>query len=262
MRSRQARPPGRLQSRQLVLPLLGLLVAGCAGGTTGAGSSDDTTVTVLAAASLTETFGELELIYEKEVEVDVRISFDSSATLAGQAVEGAPADVLATADEVTMETATDGGVTATEPEVFATNSMVLVVPAGNPAGIESFADLDSGISYVTCAESAPCGVLARSLLDANQVEAAPKSFEVDVKAVLTKVELDEADAGMVYASDATASGDKVETIEIPMSAEEINHYPIATLEQSEEPDLAQEWVDLVLSAQGQRILNEAGFGSP
>ncbi len=250
----------RRPARRVPAALL-LLVAGCGGGTTGEGSS---TLTVLAASSLSETFGALEDIYEEErTAVDVRISYDSSATLAGQAVEGAPADVLATADEVTMRTATDGGVTATEPEPFATNTLVLVVPAGNPAGIETFADLENDdISYVTCAESAPCGVLAKTLLDANQIEAAPKSFEVDVKAVLTKVELDEADAGLVYETDAVASGERSETIEIPKAAEGITSYLIVTLKQSEDPSLAQEWVDLVLSEKGQRILGEAGFGSP
>jgi len=221
-------------------------------------------MTVLAASSLSETFAELEAVFEEEHEgVDVRISYDSSATLAGQAVAGAPADVLATADEVTMRTATDGGVTATQPQLFATNTMVLVVPAENPARIETFADLDNGgISYVTCAESAPCGALAKTLLHANEIQATPKSFEVDVKAVLTKVELDEADAGLVYESDAVTSGDKIVGIEIPKAAAEVNCYPIATLEQSEDPALAEEWVDLVLSEEGQGILGEAGFGSP
>ena len=241
-----------------------LVVTACGGSTTGDSSSGDTTLTVLAASSLTETFGELETIYEEEHEgVDVRISYDSSATLAGQAVEGAPADVLATADTATMEMATEADVTEREPEMFATNTMVLVVPAGNPAGIEGFTDIDSeDVSYLACEESAPCGALAKTLLDANQIQARPRSFEVDVKAVLTKVELDEADAGMVYETDAVASGDNVETIDIAKASAEVNSYPIAALQQSENPDLAQEWVDLVLSEQGQGILTQAGFGSP
>jgi molybdate transport system substrate-binding protein len=252
-------------ARPAILTSVGilLLAAGC-GGDSDDGASEGETVTVLAASSLTETFTELEGIYQEEHEgVDVRISFDSSSTLAGQAIEGAPADVLATADEATMAMATDADVTAEEPQLFATNTMVMVAPAGNLAGIVSFEDLNQeGITYIACEKSAPCGALAKTLLDANQIEAAPSSFEVDVKAVLTKVELDEADAGLVYESDAVASGDKVETIEIPMAEQEINNYPIATLTQSENPDLATDWVDLVLSEEGQGILGEAGFGAP
>ena len=263
--SAPARLPARLPALlpALLPPLLLALLAGC-GVTADGDSSDAETLTVLAASSLTETFGVLEADYEREHPgVDVRISFDSSATLAGQAVEGAPADVLATADEATMATAVDAGTTATEPEVFATNTLVLVVPAGNPAGIGTFADLDQeGVDYVACEESAPCGALAQTLLEANRVQAAPRSFEVDVKAVLTKVELDEADAGLVYRSDAVAAGEKVETFEIPRAAGEVNRYPIAALEQSRSPDLAQSWVELVLSERGQSVLGDAGFGTP
>lgn len=241
-----------------------LAVAGCSGGTTDAAGSDDTTLTVLAAASLTETFTELERIYEKDhAGVDVRLAFDSSTTLAGQVVEGAPGDVLATADARTMRTATDAGATAEEPTLFATNTMALVVPADNPAGIETFADLDQdGVSYVACAESAPCGALARSLLDLNHVEAAPKSFEINVKAVLTKVELDEADAGLVYATDAASAGDMVDTIAIPNSSEAVTSHLVAPLQQSEHGDLAREWVALTVSEEGQDVLREAGFGTP
>jgi len=241
-----------------------LTVAGCSSGTTAAPGPDDTTLTVLAAASLTETFTELKHVYERDHPgVDVRLAFDSSATLAGQVVEGAPADVLATADARTMATVTDADATAAEPKLFATNTMVLVVPAGNPAGIESFADLDrDGVSYLTCAESAPCGVVAKSLLDRNHVGAPPKSFEIDVKAVLTKVELDEADAGLVYATDAASAGTTVETIAIPGSSDAVNPYLVAPLRQSENLDAARAWVELVLSENGQHVLGEAGFGAP
>ena len=242
--------------------LLLLAVAGC-GGTT-LTSESGSTLTVLAAASLTETFTELEGIYEKDHPgVDVRLAFDSSATLAGQVVEGAPADVLATADPRTMATVTAADATAAEPALFATNTMVLVVPAGNRAGIKTFADLDQdGVSYLTCAESAPCGAVAGSLLDLNQIGSPPKSFEIDVKAVLTKVELDEADAGLVYATDAASAGDTVETIAIPGSAEAVNSYLVAPLRRSEHLGAARDWVELMLSEKGQRVLRQAGFGPP
>jgi molybdate transport system substrate-binding protein len=239
------------------------LLAGCSGGTTDAAGSDDGgTLTVLAAASLTESFTELADIYEKEHPgVDVRLAFDSSATLAGQVREGAPADVLATADAPTMREVSDAGVAVGEPSLFATNTMVLVVPAANPARISAFADLE-GTTYVTCATSAPCGALAESLLDLNHVATEPRSLEVDVKAVLNKVVLDEADAGLVYATDAVAAGDKVEVVEIPNSSEAVNSYLVAVMEQSEDRRLARDWVDLVLSGEGRSVLERAGFGPP
>lgn len=240
----------------LALALLPL--AGCSGGDGQDG--DDTTITVLAAASLTETFTELATRFEDEHPgVDVRLAFDSSATLAQQAVEGAPADVLATADTATMDGAADA--LAAEPEVFATNTLVMVTPAGNPAGLDGFSDLD-GSTYVVCVETAPCGKVARALLDADGVTTEPASLEVDVKAVLARVTGDEADAGLVYASDAVAAGDAVETFDVPGAADQVTAYPIAPLTQSEHPDLAQEFVDLVLSRDGQAVLADAGFGPP
>ncbi|HET6625138.1 MAG TPA: molybdate ABC transporter substrate-binding protein [Nocardioidaceae bacterium] len=238
-------------------------VAGCAGGTTGgADGAGRETLTVLAAASLTESFTELgDAFEEQHPAVDVRLAFDSSATLAGQVVEGAPADVLATADVRTMRTVTEAGATAGEPRLFAQNSMVLVVPAGNPAGIERFADLE-GSTYLACVTSAPCGALARTLLEANQVATPPKSLEVDVKAVLNKVVLDEADAGLVYASDATAAGDRVQVLEIPKSSGAVNSYLVAPLRESEHARLARDWVDLLLSDRGRAVLRHDGFGTP
>jgi molybdate transport system substrate-binding protein len=249
--------------RALVLAGCLLATSACAAGTTDpAGADRDTTLTVLAAASLTDTFTELADVYEHEHPgIDVRLAFDSSATLAGQVLQGAPADVLATADAPTMRQVTDSGVTLGEPALFATNTMVLVVPAGNPAGITSLADL-AGTTYVTCVASAPCGALARSLLDLNQVTAEPRSEEVDVKAVLNKVVLDEADAGLVYVTDATAAGDKVQVLDIPNSSEAVNSYLVAVLEQTEDQGAARDWVDLVLSAEGRSVLSDAGFGLP
>jgi len=193
--------------------------------------------------------------------VEVRLAFDSSATLAQQAVEGAPADVLATADTATMDSATDA--LAADPHVFTTNTGVLVTPADNPAGIADFADIDSdAVDYVVCVDTAPCGKVAAALLEQNGIAQDPASEEVDVKAVLAKVTSGEADAGIVYATDATAAGDAVGTVEIPGAADQITTYPIAPLKQSESADLAQEFVDLVLSDDGRQVLAAAGFGQP
>lgn len=244
--------------RGRVLPALALALlpaAGCA-------DDRDTTITVLAAASLTESFEDLAARFESDHPgVEVRLAFDSSATLAQQAVEGAPADVLATADETSMEQA--GAALEGDPQVFASNTLVLVTPSANPAGLEGVADLGSGdVTWVACVETAPCGRVARALLTANDVTTDAASLEVDVKAVLAKVTGDEADAGIVYATDAEAAGAQVRTFRIPYSAENATRYQLALLERSGDRALAQEFVDLVLSVDGQRVLSDAGFGQP
>lgn len=241
----------------LVLALVGTGVVACSD------DGSDSELTVLAAASLNETFTTLADAFETaHPDVSVRLSFDSSATLAGQAVGGAPADVLATADASTMQDAVDAGAVIS-PAPFASNTMTLVVPAGNPAGITSFVDLDApGVDYVVCVDTAPCGRAGAGLLDRNGIAAEPASLETDVKAVLAKVVSDEADAGLVYVTDAVAAGDAVQALDIPEADTEALQYPIGVLEQAGDRDLAQEFVDLVLSAEGQAILRDAGFGAP
>lgn len=248
----------RLAPALAVLSLL-LPLGACGGDDSGSGVQQ---ITVLAAASLTETFTELAHDFEKEHPgVTVKLAFDSSATLAQQAVDGAPADVLATADTSTMDSARDA--LDGDPTTFATNTMVLVTPQDNPAGITGFEDLDQGdVTYVACVETAPCGKVAAALLQDDGVTRKPASLEVDVKSVLAKVTSDEADAGLVYATDAQAAGDAVTSFEIPRAADEVTSYPIATLQQSKAPDLARQFVDLVTSAAGQRVLTAAGFGKP
>jgi molybdate transport system substrate-binding protein len=245
--------------------LLAPLPACGGGGAGGGGDGDgdgDRTITVLAAASLTETFTELaERFEEDHPGVTVKLAFDSSATLAQQAVDGAPADVLATADVATMDTARD--VLADEPRIFATNTMVLVTPPDNPAGIARFADLDTGdVTFVVCVETTPCGKVAAALLEDNTVAAEPASLEVDVKSVLAKVTSDEADAGLVYATDAVAAGDTVRSLDVPHAEDEVTAYPIAPLDQARDADAARQFVELVRSDTGRRVLADAGFGAP
>jgi len=247
----------------LALSLVGLVLplAACGGGD-GASGSSDRTITVLGAASLTGTFTDLAAQFEKDHPgVDVKLAFDSSATLAQQAVDGAPADVLATADTETMDSAKSA--LADAPQDFATNTMVLVTPKDDPAGISRFSDINrSGVTYVACVDTAPCGKVAAALMSDNKVTSKPASLEVDVKSVLAKVTSNEADAGFVYATDAVAAGDQVRTLSIPHATDEITTYPIAPLTQSKESGLAQQFVDLVLSDQGQQALQDAGFGKP
>lgn len=228
-------------------------------------TSDDAdagTLTVLAASSLTEPFTELGKRFEAEnpgVEVD--FSFGSSTTLAEQVTQGAPGDVLATADRVSMDLAVAGDAVDGDPAAFATNVLVLVVPAGNPARIDGLEDLD-GTDWVRCTDDAPCGKVAAALLEADDVDSEPKSLEIDVKSVLAKVTSGEADAGLVYASDALAAADAVETIELPGATEQVTTYFIGALDDAGSDELAAEWVTFVSSDEGRQILTDAGFGAP
>ena len=217
-------------------------------------------LTVLAASSLTDVYEELAAGFEEENEAEVTFSFGSSTDLAEQAADGAPGDVLSTADATSMQAAEDAGVTGDVVE-FAGNVMVIVTPAGNPAGVEGLDDLE-GATWVRCADEVPCGRVAQAVLEDNGVTAEPASLEEDVRSTLDKVVSGEADAGLVYASDAVAAGDDVEAVEIPGAEEEPTTYFTTTLEQSEDDDLAQKWVDLVTSEEGGAALTEAGFTLP
>jgi molybdate transport system substrate-binding protein len=245
-----------LVSLVLVLPL-----AGCGGGDAGsADEADAGTLTVLAAASLTDVFEQLATPFEEEHGVDVTFSFGSSTDLAEQVADGAPGDVLATADSTSMGLAEDAGVTG-DVETFATNVLTIVVPKGNPAGIGSLDDL-TDTTWVRCADEVPCGKVALAVLEATGITADPVSLEEDVRATLDKVISGEADAGLVYATDAVAAGDEVEAVEIPGAEQDLTSYFATTLEQSEHPDLAADWVAWVTSEEGRAILADAGFGSP
>jgi molybdate transport system substrate-binding protein len=215
---------------------------------------------VLAAASLTDVFQQLATPFEEEHDATVTFSFGSSTDLAEQVADGAPGDVLATADEASMQLAEDAGATG-EVETFATNVLTIVVPTGNPAGIDSLDDL-AGATWVRCADEVPCGKVAVSLLDAAGVTAEPVSLEEDVRATLDKVVSGEADAGLVYATDAVAAADEVDAVEIPGAEEALTSYYAATLEQSGDAGLAADWVAWVTSEEGRAILEDAGFGSP
>jgi molybdate transport system substrate-binding protein len=224
------------------------------------GSDDDRTLTVLAAASLTDVFEDLAESFEADHDADVVFSFGSSTALAEQAAEGAPGDVLATADETSMRVAREAGMIG-EIASFATNRLVIVTPPDNPAGIESLVDLGGAI-WVRCADEVPCGRVALGVLADHGITAEPASLEEDVRAAVDKVASGEADAGLVYATDAVAAGDRVTRIEIPGAESRATSYVLATLDQTEDAELAREWVDLVLSAEGRETLSTAGFGTP
>lgn len=245
-------------SLALVLPLAACGGGGDGGGASSGGGKDE--LTVLAAASLTDVFQQLADGFEKQNDATVTFSFDSSTNLAQQAADGAPGDVLATADSTSMSLAEDAGVTG-KIETFATNVLTIVVPTGNPAGIASLDDLE-GTTWVRCADEVPCGKVALAVLGAAGVTAEPASLEDDVRATLDKVVSGEADAGLVYATDAVAAGDDVEAVAIAGAEDNLTSYYATVLEQSENPDLAADWVAWVTSKEGQAILADAGFGSP
>ena len=243
-----------------------LLMAGttACGGDDDGGDGGETTLTVYAAASLTSTFEQLGEDFEADHDgVTVEFNFAGSSDLVSQIQSGAPADVFASADEANMEKLTADGLNGSDPELFATNTLEIATPPDNPAGVETFQDLaDPDINLVICAPEVPCGAAAQSVAETAGVELQPDSEEQAVTDVLGKVTSGEADAGLVYVTDVIAAGDDVLGIEFPESESVVNNYPIATVADSENADLAQEFVDLVLSDEGQQALADAGFGAP
>jgi molybdate transport system substrate-binding protein len=221
------------------------------------------TLTVLAAASLTESFTALEKRFETEhAGVDVKISFAGSSALAQQIIQGAKADVFASADEANMKKVTDASLTADTPQIFATNQLTIAVPPGNPKKITGLADLGKdGVIVVVCAPQVPCGTAAQKVERAAGVPVKPRSEEQDVKAVLTKVQAGEADAGLVYLTDVNSAKGKVEGVAFPEAAQAVNRYPIAVVKDAPQADLAKAFVDLVRGA-GKDELTKVGFSIP
>ena len=258
-----ARLLARLLAGLLARLLAGLLAAGLLAGCAEGRQPGTDTLDVLAAASLSGAFEEIAEQFEAEHPgVEVRLSIGSSAALARQVLEGAPADVLATADLATMEVA-EGGGGVRDPASFATNRMVLVAPVAGPVEIDTIEDLDRGdVTFAACAEPAPCGEVAGRLLTRNRVATPPVSLEPDVRAVLARVLGGEVDAGLVYATDAEEADGEVVTVAVPGSASELNTCALAVTEEADDAALARDWVALVTSARGQRSLREAGFGAP
>jgi molybdenum ABC transporter molybdate-binding protein len=222
------------------------------------------TVTVLAAASLTESFEKLgEQLAADNPGLEVVFSFGPSSGLVEQVLAGAPADVLATADTRTMEEAVAGGAVEGEPEVFARNTMTLALPAGNPGRVTGLADLArSELRVAICEPRVPCGTAAEKLLAAAGVTAEPDTLTTDVKEATSLVSLGEADAALIYRTDAAAEGDAVETIEIPEAAEVVNEYPVAVVADAPNPDGAHLVVAAITGEPGLTILADAGFLEP
>lgn len=221
-------------------------------------------ITVLAAASLTESFSTIGKDFNKEYpSTTINFSFGSSATLATQVNQGAPADIFASADERTMKMVTDAGNAAAKPTIFATNTLQIAVPAGNPGKITGLADFaDAEKRTALCDKKVPCGAAAQKVFKAAGVTAEPVSYEADVKAALQKVEADEVDAALVYKTDVTSAGDKVQGIDFDQADTVVNRYPITAVKQSQQAATADAFVDYVAGGDGRAVLQKAGFGAP
>ncbi len=231
------------------------------------GDEDDASsgsVTVFAAASLTESFTEMGEVFMAEyTETEVTFNFASSSDLVTQINEGAPADVYASADLDNMTKLTDEGSSAGDPEVFVKNSLQIAVEPGNPLDIAALADLeDPDLIIVTCDPDVPIGAYTAEVFDNAAVTVEPDSFEEDVKAVANKVALGEADAGLVYATDVIAAGDTVEGVEIPADVNVTPEYPIAVTAAAPNPDGGVAFFEFVLSEAGRDILQQYGFSAP
>jgi molybdate transport system substrate-binding protein len=273
-------PLTKLLVRNLALLLFTLLLttsglAGCGGGSgggNGGGSEgESSTLTVLAASSLTDAFGELESVFEEQnPDADLLTSFGGSSELLAQLEQGAPADVFASADDAKMDTAVEEDLVS-EPQTFARNRPVVIVPKDNPAGIQELRDIAKpGTTLVLAQDGVPIAEYAKEVLSNADAEYGENfeqqvldnivSQEANVRASANRVALGEADATFVYVTDVTSDiQDRVEVIEIPQDLNVTATYPIATVNGSQNSDLAQEWVDLVLSGEGQEVLEKYGF---
>lgn len=249
---------------------LALVTTSCGNGSGGTSSATEAdtlsgTVQVFTAASLTEAFTEMGKAFETmHPNVEVTFNFGSSSSLAQQINQGGPADVFVSADESNMKKVTDTGIAA-HPQTIARNRLAIVVEKGNPKAITGLADLGmSGVVFALCALEAPCGRIGAAALTKAGVTAKPASLEDNVKAVVAKVTLGEADAGIVYMTDVTAAAGKAAGVDIDgaddPSLEAV--YPIAVTRGSSNLDAAQAWIEYVLSDGGQATLATFGFLSP
>jgi molybdate transport system substrate-binding protein len=216
---------------------------------------------VFAAASLTDAFTELGEAFERtDPDVEVEFSFASSSDLARQVVEGAPVDVYASADTANMDKVTEAGAVAGTPVVFATNGAEIIVAPGNPLGITDLDDLaERDLVVVVCASEVPCGAYADEVFGRAGVSVIPDSFEENVRGVVTKVTLGEADAGIVYRTDVIAAGDGASGVELPDEVNVVAEYPIVSVSGD---GAADGFVEFVTGSLGQEILASYGFGPP
>jgi molybdate transport system substrate-binding protein len=249
-----------MQSVPAAISVLVLVaLTGCA---TEGGSEER--LTVYAAASLRQTFTAIgEVFKTQHPGWSVDFTFAGSSDLVTQLTQGAGADVFASADTKNMDKAATAGLLSADPVDFASNTLAIVVAPGNPKHVTTFADLAKpGLSVVVCAPQVPCGSATEKVEQATKVMLDPVSEESSVTDVLNKVTSGQADAGLVYVTDALGAGDKVAKVEFPEASAAVNTYPIAVLKSATHADAAGEFVDLVMGQAGQKILSQAGFAKP
>ena len=251
------------------------MVSGCGSSTnssspaTSSGGSASTEpaggqLVVLAAASLKKTFTDIgEQFKTDNPGWSVDFTFAGSSDLVTQLTQGAKADVFASADAKNMDKATQAGLLSGDPVNFASNTLVIVTAPDNPKKVSSFADLTKpGLSVVVCAPQVPCGSATKQVEEATKVTLDPVSEESSVTDVLTKVTSGQADAGVVYVTDAIGAGDKVAQVDFAGSSVAVNTYPIAVLKSATDADAAKKFIALVTSEAGQKVLSQAGFAKP
>ena len=221
-------------------------------------------MTVFAAASLTDAFTEIgDAFMVDHPDASVTFNFASSSDLVVQINEGAPADVYASADQTNMAKLIDAGNNGGEPALFATNSLEIIVEKGNPKAITGVADLaNPDLIVVTCAPEVPIGKYSAEVFAKAGVTVTPASYEENVKGVVNKVTLGEADAGVVYKTDVAAAGDQAEGVGIPTDLNVIAEYPLVVTREAPNAGAGQAFVDFVVGEEGQSILASYGFTSP
>jgi len=248
--------------------LAAVAAAGCSSSGSGSSSGGSAspsggTITVFAAASLTESFTQIGKQFEAAHPGDhVKFSFGPSSGLAEQITSGAPADVFASAAPANMDQVVSAG-DASSPQNFAKNVMEVATPPDNPGNVESVKDLaDDSVKVALCQPQVPCGVVAAEVFKNAGITVKPVTLQPDVKSVLTQVETGNVDAGMVYVTDVQAAGSKVKGVTIPDSDNASTLYPIATISSSKHKSEAQAFMNYVLSSAGQQVLAAAGFEKP
>ncbi len=246
----------------VLVALVGLVATACGGGTTQAPpSAEPRTLTVFAAASLTESFTEIGKLFDTENPgVTTKFNFGASSDLAQQIVNGGPADAFASASPATMKTVTDAGKAEGTPQTFVTNELEIATQPGNPKGIKTFADLaNPALKVVVCAPQVPCGAATVKVEQATGVDIQPVSEEPDVKSTLGKVTTGNADAGLVYVTDVIAAKDTVTGVPFPEAKQALNDYPIAAIKGAPQAELAGKFIEFVRGEQATKIFEAQGF---
>jgi molybdate transport system substrate-binding protein len=253
----------RLVRTATVATLTVVAVAGCSSSTKSSEGRLSGSITVYAAASLSESFTTLGAQFERaHPGTTVTFDFGASSTLATQINQDAPADVFASAASKNMNDVVSAG-NASRPTTFVKNTMEIAAAPGNPAHVSSVADLaKSSVKVVLCDPAVPCGAVAEQVFKNAGVTVKPVASQPDVKSTLATVEQGEADAGIVYVTDVKAAGDRVVGVPIPDSVNAVTDYPIATLTHAKNADLAKAFVAYVQSADGLQVLAAAGFANP